>query len=101
MYPVELADNFRDMYENYISKNAESILLRLVESVEAEPETLELIKALLTYKKKSPKGESLLSEESVDKAIRVAADKKLTVLSAQLMELSKRGPAPVPEVFTF
>ncbi|MBO5622754.1 MAG: leucine-rich repeat protein [Butyrivibrio sp.] len=101
LYPVELADNFRDMYENYISKNAESILLRLVESVEAEPETLELIKALLTYKKKSPKGESLLSEESVDKAIRVAADKKLTVLSAQLMELSKRGPAPVPEVFTF
>lgn len=101
LYPVELADGFRDMYESYIGKNSESILLRLVENFEAEPETSGLIKALLTYKKKSPEGESLLSEDGIDKAIRMAADKKLTVLSALLMEFGKSGPGSGPEVFEF
>ncbi|WP_155828720.1 leucine-rich repeat protein [Butyrivibrio sp. XPD2006] len=101
LYPVELADGFSDMYESYIGKNSESILLRLVENFETEPDTLEQIKALLTYKKKSPEGEMLLSDDGIDKAIRMAADKKLTVLSALLMEFGKSGPGSGPEVFEF
>ena len=30
LYPVELSENFKDMYESYVSKNSESILLRLL-----------------------------------------------------------------------
>ncbi len=101
LYPVELADGFRDMYESYIGKNSESILLRLVENFETEPDILEQLKALLTYKKKSPEGEMLLSDDGIDKAIRMAADKKLTVLSALLMEFGKSGPGSGPEVFEF
>ena len=72
-----------------------------MENFESEPETLELIKALLTYKKKSPEGEPLIGAESVDKAIRVAADRKLTVLSAVLMDAGKGGSGAGPEVFEF
>ena len=43
----------------------------------------------------------LLSDDGIDKAIRMAADKKLTVLSALLMEFGKSGPGSGPEVFEF
>ena len=101
LYPVELSENFRDMYESYISKNAGSILLRLVESFETEPEVLELIKALLTYKKNSPGEESLFAGDSLDAAIRYAADKKMALLSAVLMDAGKTGTGSEPEVFEF
>ena len=101
LYPVELSENFRDMYESYISKNAGSILLRLVESFETEPEVLELIKALLTYKKNSPGEESLFAGDSLDAAIRYAADKKMALLSAVLMDAGKTGTGSGPEVFEF
>lgn len=101
LYPVELSENFRDMYESCISKNAGSILLRLVESFEAEPEVLELIKALLTYKKNSPGEESLFAGDSLDAAIRYAADKKMALLSAVLMDAGKNGTGSGPEVFEF
>ena len=101
LYPVELADNFRDMYESYVSKNSESILLRLVDMAESEPETIEVIKALLTYKKNSPNSESLLDGDSVDKAIRVTADKKMALLSAALMEAAKDEASSGPDKFEF
>ena len=101
LYPVELSENFRDMYESYISKNAGSILLRLVESFETEPEVLELIKALLTYKKNSSAKESLFTGDSLDAAIRYAADKKMTLLSAVLIDAGQAGTGSGPEVFEF
>ena len=101
LYPVELSENFRDMYESYVSKNSESILLRLVEIAEIEPETVEVIKALLTYKKNSPGSSSLLDGDSVDKAIKVTADKKMALLSAVLMESAKDKAGAAPDVFEF
>ena len=101
LYPVELSENFRDMYESYISKNAGSILLRLMESFETEPEVLELIKALLTYKKNSSAKESLFTGDSLDAAIRYAADKKMALLSAVLMDAGQAGTGSGPEVFEF
>ena len=101
LYPVELSENFRDMYESYVSKNSESILLRLVEMSESEPETVEVIKALLTYKKNSPGSSSLLDGDNVDKAIKVTADKKMALLSAVLMESAKDKAGAAPDVFEF
>ena len=101
LYPVELSENFRDMYESYVSKNSESILMRLVESAETEAETVEVIKALLTYKKKSPEDEPLLGRDSIDKAIRVTADKKMALLSAVLMDTAKDKAGAAPDVFEF
>ena len=101
LYPVELSENFRDMYESYVSKNSESILMRLVESAETEAETVEVIKALLTYKKKSPEDEPLLGRDSIDKAIRVTADKKMALLSAVLMDAAKDKAGAAPDVFEF
>ena len=98
LYPVELSENFRDMYENYVSKNAGSILLRLVDETETQPETIELIKALLTYKKKN---ESLFDGESIDSAIKAAADKKMALLSAALMDAANSGDGGAVEVFEF
>ena len=101
LYPAELSENFRDMYESYVSQNSESILLRLVEMAESEPETVEVIKALLTYKKNSPGSSSLLDGDSVDKAIKVTADKKMALLSAVLMESAKDKAGAAPDVFEF
>ena len=101
LYPIELAENFRDMYESYISKNSRSILMRLVEASEGDPETIELVKALLTYEKKTAGRESLFDDESIDEAIRVTAEKKMTLLSAVLMESRKTQADSGSGVFEF
>ena len=101
LYPIELAENFRDMYESYISKNSRSILMRLVEASEGDPETIELVKALLTYEKKTAGRESLFDDESIDEAIRVTAEKKMTLLSAVLMESRKTQTDSGSGVFEF
>ena len=72
-----------------------------MEMAESEPETVEVIKALLTYKKNSPGSSSLLDGDSVDKAIKVTADKKMALLSAVLMESAKDKAGAAPDVFEF
>ena len=85
VYPVELADNYRKMYEEFVRSNAESILRRLVETSEAEPANLDTVKALLTYNRNCG-GEKLLPLGSIDEAIKLSADKKLAKMSAILMD---------------
>ena len=85
VYPVELADNYRRMYEDFIRESAGSILTRLVETSEAEPTNLDTVKALLTYNKNCT-GEKLLPSASIDAAIRLSAEKKMAKMSAILMD---------------
>ncbi len=101
LYPVELSETYRDMYENYIRKNAAGILMRLVEKSENEPETAETVKALLTYKNTSGTGETLMDDESIDAAIRQTTKKKMTLLSAVLMDARKQAPSEGAGVFEF
>ncbi len=49
LYPVELSDNARKMYEEFVRANAESILMRLVETSAVEPESKGTIRSLLAY----------------------------------------------------
>ena len=85
LYPVELSDDARKAYEDYIIENGAGILTRLVETSEEEPENLATVKALLTY------GKELVAESSVDAALKLAADKKLTQMSAVLMDGRRKG----------
>ncbi len=84
LYPVELAEDFRKAYEEYVRANAESILKRLVEESPNEPENQGIVKALLTYGSNGP-AEGLLPSEAVDMAIKLSAQKGFTQMSAVLM----------------
>ena len=86
LYPVELSEDDRKVYEDYVSKNGRNILLRLVETSEEEPENAAKVKALLTYEKE------LVDEAGVDAALKMAASKKLTQMSAILMDGRRTDP---------
>ncbi len=85
LYPIELADNYRKMYEDFVRSSADSILSRLVAASEEEPLNLDTVKALLTYNQ-SCAGEKLLPSSSIDAAIKLSAQKKLPKMSAILMD---------------
>lgn len=85
LYPIELADNYRKMYEDFVRSSADSILSRLVAASEEEPLNLDTVKALLTYNQ-SCAGEKLLPSSSIDAAIKLSAQKKLLKMSAILMD---------------
>ena len=91
IYPVELGDEARKVYEEYVLANSEIILRRPVETSGEEPENLDRVKALLTYKGTGGV-EKLVSPYAVDEAIKLSSDKKLTRMSAVLMDAATVQP---------
>ncbi|MBQ7614412.1 MAG: leucine-rich repeat protein [Butyrivibrio sp.] len=95
LYPVELSDNYRSMYENFIRDNASAILSRLIENLEKEPENADTLKALVRYESK----EALLGASSIDRALKLASDNGYTQVCALLMDGAK-PPSGGVNVFT-
>ncbi len=85
LYPVELADENRSMYEEFVRKNADSILKRFIESSVSEPESKDTLKDMFGYGSAG----TLVPESALDKAIRLATSKGLTEVSAILMNSGK------------
>ncbi len=100
LFPYELAEGYKERYESFIKKNAGSIIKRLVEDIEnnemdgaldkGEMSSMNLIKKLLPY----------FDEESVDFAVKLAAEKGLTLLSAALIG-NEKPPAAGTYTFEF
>ncbi len=104
LYPYELDDNYCRRYEDYVCKNIRSILKRLIDNIEAsekgeyydnEIEGIEAVKKIFLYHKKDL--EPLCSQADHDYAVREASERKLTVLSAVLMEFGFKGNSGVSE----
>lgn len=85
LYPFGLMPGYRDKYENFVKKNGKSILTRFVNSYETgrSDETLDIVKSLMSYEKE------LLSQETVDDALKLTAAKHLAKLSAVLIGTQK------------
>ncbi|MBP3197246.1 MAG: leucine-rich repeat protein, partial [Butyrivibrio sp.] len=99
IYPLELEDKYRLIYEGYIRANAGALLKRLIQMYAdgVENERCEMIiKKLLEYRTDSAKdmlsevnGEDkkLLSADVIDEAIRLSTDLSTSLLTALLMDL--------------
>ncbi len=95
LHPVQLSDDFRRGYESYVKENGADILDRLVKETSKEPRAVNTLKDLLAY------GAELFDEESIDVAIKSAADKKLTEVSALLMNANKQAGHALSNKFVF
>lgn len=95
LYPVELSENYRSMYEKFIRDDAAGILSRLIENSEKEPENAETVKALLRYNA----DEALLGSSAIDKALKLASDKGYTQICALLMDGAKPSSGGI-DMFT-
>ncbi len=89
LYPVELDERYRQMYEEYVSECGLSILKRYIEDVKDNPDDINTIKELLKYSS----GKELFSNDVVDKAISYSVELGLTQVTAVLMESASRNLA--------
>ena len=95
LFPRELEDNYRAVYEKHVRKGIRGIISRYVENTElaekgeaivSETEGFAAIKKLVCYV--ASDGGRLYTDEDMDFAIKLASDKKLTALCAMLMDNS-------------
>jgi hypothetical protein len=97
LFPTGLEDNFRQQYEGYVRDNDESILNELVTEAGKEDEPKQELKSLLEYNKVRP----ILSEQALDSAIALSVQKKLTEVSAILMNFGSDKPSEGGILFEF
>lgn len=83
VFPYELDDGFRAMYEDYARGNMRDILERLVQRAADGIDTTDIIRALVQY------GKELVTEEAMDHGLKLATSKGLTLVSAALMDIQK------------
>ncbi|MBQ8030250.1 MAG: leucine-rich repeat protein [Butyrivibrio sp.] len=83
LYPVELDDRYRLMYEEYVAGSGLSILKRYIEGAKDDPASaVNMIRELLRYS-----GEKeLFSRGDIDEAISCSVELGLTEVTAILME---------------
>ena len=104
LYPLELSEDFRVMYEDFVKNNAQSILLRLIELTGKEPENKETIKALLEYDRKEEaplhgEGGALVGASAIDAGLKLATDRQYTEVCAILMGSGARMDSDVMGAF--
>lgn len=87
LYPVELLDKYRLMYEEYVSASGLSILKRYITAAKEDHKALHILKDLLGYNT----GKELFTNEALDGAISYSVELGLTEVTAILME---KGTAP-------
>lgn len=84
LYPYGLMPGYKTKYEQFVIKNAGSILTRLTNEYEAHRDDalLNTVSSLISY-------ENLIPAEAIDAALKLASSKQLTRLSAILIGSSK------------
>ncbi|MCR5670896.1 MAG: leucine-rich repeat domain-containing protein [Butyrivibrio sp.] len=94
-YPLELEDTYKEKYEQYVKKNSGSILKRFItEGADGEDKLEEstlVIKKLLKYRNVS--GDRIVEESALDAATRLATEKRLTTLCAEMVEAGRNAGA--------
>ena len=97
MFPVELDERYRQMYEEYASGCGFSILKRYIESAKEDSDAINTIKGLLGYSRKK----ELFSNDAVDKAISYSVELGLTQVTAVLMESGNKPVADSSALMRF
>lgn len=89
IFPVELDERYRQMYEEYVSGCGLSILKRYIEGAKENTEAINIIKELLKHSREK----NLFSNDTIDKAISYSVELGLTQVTAVLMESGSRNLA--------
>ncbi len=104
LYPVELSEGSRKTYEEFLSENGESLLMRLIDltantnkknaSIAGDYSFLDRI---FSYRKED--GEGLFTANAVDSAIRYAIAKGYTAVTAIMMDKVRQNTLEKNEFF--
>ncbi|MBE5827996.1 MAG: hypothetical protein E7305_00880 [Butyrivibrio sp.] len=97
IFPVELDERYRQMYEEYAAGCGFSILKRYIESAKENPEAINTIKELLKYSREK----DLFSNDTIDKAISYSVELELTQVTAVLMESGNKPVADNSAIMRF
>jgi hypothetical protein len=110
LFPYELEEGFKSRYEAFIEHNGNSIITRLIEQIESsqkgdlasvsgELDTMNIVKELISYR--TDNNSKILTDECLDLAIKLASDKKLTLLSALLIDNAGASTSSDVNAFVF
>ena len=88
LYPYELAEGYREKYEDYVSANFGSIFGRMIEGASETEEELEYVGKLLDYRTFGEK--ALFLDEHIEEGIKRATDAGKTLLCAVIVERSRK-----------
>ena len=97
IFPVELDERYRQMYEEYAAGCGLFILKRYIESVKENPDAMNTIKELLKYSREK----ELFSNDVMDKAISYSVEQGLTEVTAVLMESGSKHVADNSAIMRF
>lgn len=87
LYPLELEERYRTVYENYVRSNGVSVLKRLITAVKDGKKDFyeHALKSLLEFK--------LFDDDTMDEAIRFSSSLGQPVITAMLMSSGTKAPA--------
>ncbi len=106
LYPLELEERYRNMYEGYISDNGYSVLENLLKEISEDRffsnEKQEILKGLLEYNCANTVNAkaSLFASETMDRIISLSTSMSLPSITAILMNVGETVPTNVND-FTF
>ncbi len=110
LFPYELEEGFKSRYETFIEHNGNSIITRLIEQIESsqkgdlasvsgELDTMNIVKELISYR--TDNNSKIMTDECLDLAVKLASDKKLTLLSALLIDNAGASTSSDVNAFVF
>ena len=87
LYPLELEERYKTGYENYLEKNGGAVLIRLIDEYAKSHDKgeLDILEKVLRYRREDDE-KLLFTDEDMNKATKHSADKKLTAITAMLMD---------------
>ncbi len=87
LYPLELEERYKTGYENYLEKNGGAVLIRLIDEYAKShgKGELDILEKVLRYRREDDE-KLLFTDEDMNKATKHSADKKLTAITAMLMD---------------
>ena len=83
LYPHDLAEGFREKYEDYIKENSKPVLERLISTHESGASSNVTLEGLLRYRDSN--GNMILTDDAINYALKLSTEKGLSAVSALIM----------------
>lgn len=102
LYPLELEERYKTGYENYLEKNGGAVLIRLIDEYAKShgKGELDILEKVLRYRREDDE-KLLFTDKDMNKATKHSADKKLTAITAMLMDAQAQPMSKEPGISEF
>lgn len=102
LYPLELEERYKTGYENYLEKNGGAVLIRLIDEYAKSHDKgeLDILEKVLRYRREDDE-KLLFTDKDMNKATKHSADKKLTAITAMLMDAQAQPMSKEPGISEF